>query len=264
MDEPIKIFCPQELRFLQPYEHPGLIRIGNLTDGGYVLPKKSILRIDTLVSLGLGENWTFERELSGVNHKLRIHSFDDTVSLFFFTQKLINGIVKFLLGRESFKNVMSRLLRLSDYLQFWRIDSRNSHQMIRIDIQSFGDISTNLLHEGVAAIKIDIEGSEWEILEQVSTISNIFEFIVIEVHDFDSHEEELKKFLADISNDFVVVHLHANNFDGIGKNNFPKVFELTIVKRDAETKSPTKIMRLPVNGMDSPNAKNRPDFEIFF
>ena len=113
-------------------------------------------------------------------------------------------------------------------------------------------------------LKIDIEGSEWEILDLVAENKDRLEFVLLEIHDFDRHVEQLRDFLRDLSGSFVLAHLHANNFETLGSNGFPRVFEITLLRLSVATSAGGYRGKLPIPGLDVPNAKNRPDFVIDF
>jgi hypothetical protein len=262
--ETIFIKCPKDLQFLQPFECSELSRVGNASDGGYLLPRPYIDRIQHLISFGLGENWSFESELASLNPNLSIHVYDNTVSLQFFATKAIKGIVKFLMGKESFSNVISRIRRLVTYFRFWIFNRKNKHLHLRISQESFHSISGAINQDSSYGIKIDIEGSEWEILRDLETVQNSFEFMILEIHDFDNHVNELNEFLTAIQASYKLIHLHANNFGDIGKKGFPNVFEIVLIRDRGLVNLTNKRQHLPISGFDIPNAKNRPDYQIEF
>ncbi|MDA2992694.1 MAG: FkbM family methyltransferase [Actinomycetota bacterium] len=264
MNDFIRVACPKELHFLQPVVVEDLERVGNLADGGYVMTLPVITNIDSLLSLGLGENWSFESTFSQINRSARIEIYDNTVSLSFFVRKSLNGVVNLLLFRESGASVKARFSRLSNYFSFWYRNPRNKHHQVRISRETFDQALSRIPTDSVVGLKIDIEGSEWEILEQIVKHQSRFGFILIEIHDFDLHVQQLKNFLDQLSGRLVLSHLHANNFEGLGKNGFPRVFEITLL-RDPAIRTPREYRKeLPLDGMDTPNAKNRPDFVISF
>lgn len=264
MSDFISVTCPKELHFLRPVVVEDLERFGDLADGGYVMTLRMIANIDSLLSLGLGENWSFESTFSEINKNASINIYDDTVSLSYFFRKSFNGVVKLLLLIESWASVQARFSRLSNYFSFWYRNPRNTHHQVRISRETFDQALSRIPTDSIIGLKIDIEGSEWEILEQIITHQSRFGFILIEIHDFDSYVQQLKDFLDQLSGRLVLSHLHANNFQGLGKNGFPRVFEITLL-RDREILAPRKYRNeLPLVGMDVPNAKNRPDFKINF
>ena len=158
----------------------------------------------------------------------------------------------------------ARFLRLAQYFRFWKQSSLNHHHQIRITSDSFLEIISKYPIDSKIGLKVDIEGSEWEILRTIAENEFRFEFILIEIHDFENHESELRDFLSKLDSSFVIAHLHANNFESLGKNGFPKVFELTLLRKLSERSSGEYRQELPVPELDMPNAKNRPDFHIIF
>jgi hypothetical protein len=264
ISDSIKVACPSELNYLRPQIVHDLTRIGNFKDGGYAVPISSILDTKSFLSLGLGENWSFEKNVSEINSKAKIDIFDHTVSANLFLLKFIKGFIKYLILKDSYENLRSRLNRLCDYFSFWRRNPRNTHHKIRIDRESFKYALSNYPKENLIGLKIDIEGAEWDILDLIIENKSRFEFILLEVHDFNLHENELKTFINCLTEDFLLAHLHANNFEGLGTNGFPRVFEITLLKRKVEFHQEGHRSQLPVVGLDAPNAKNRPDFVINF
>ena len=260
----IEVVCPNELQFLQPIIVDDLCRIGNLADGGYAMPLSAIKRSEALVSLGLGENWSFEKAFSDFSPKATIDIYDDTVSLFFFVRKTFNGLVKLVLFRESKSNFLARFWRLKEYFSFWVRNPKNSHHQIHMNKESFKKVLSGFPNESMIGLKVDIEGSEWEILDEITQNKSRFEFLLIEIHDFDKHVDQLRKFLFDLAGSFMIAHLHANNFETLGSNGFPRVFEMTLLRERDVVSTGQSRKELPISGLDVPNAKNRPDFLIKF
>jgi hypothetical protein len=264
MNDFIRVACPTELKFLQPVIIEELCRIGNLADGGYAMSLSAVHRSDAFLSLGLGENWSFEAAVSEIKPNATIDIYDDTVSLFFFMRKTLNGLVKLVLSRDSKLNFYARFGRFIDYFSFWLRNPKNTHHQIRINKDSFKLVLSGYPIETMIGLKVDIEGSEWDILELISADSSRFEFLLIEIHDFDKHVEQLRKFISDMAGSFVIAHLHANNFETLGSNGFPKVFEITLLRKENLIGFGEFRKVLPIRELDVPNAKNRPDFVITF
>ena len=264
MNDFIGVACPTELKFLQPVIIEDLCRIGNLADGGYAMSMSAIHGSDAFLSLGLGENWSFESVVSEINPNATIDIYDDTVSLFFFIRKVFNGLVKLVLLRDSKSNFVARFERLREYYSFWLKNSKNTHHQVRINKDSFKRVLSGYSIKTMIGLKVDIEGSEWEILDLISADSSRFEFLLIEIHDFDKHVEQLRKFISDMAGSFVIAHLHANNFETLGSNGFPKVFEITLLRKENLIGFGEFRKVLPIRELDVPNAKNRPDFVITF
>lgn len=264
MNDFVRLVCPAELQFLQPVIVEELCRIGNLSDGGYAMTGAAIKKSDAFLSLGLGENWSFEKAVSDINLKATIDIYDDTVSFFFFARKAFNGLGKLVLFRESKSNFLARVWRLKEYFIFWVRNPTNTHHQIRINKDSFKQVLSGYTNETMIGLKVDIEGSEWDVLDLISEDQSRFEFLLIEIHDFDIHVDQLRNFLNDLSDRFVLAHLHANNFETLGSNGFPRVFEITLLREPTISTTREYRSELPIVGLDVPNAKNRPDYLIEF
>ncbi len=264
MTNKILVPCPTDLEFLQPVVVSNLRRFGNAADGGYALSSTALLSSDFFLSLGLGEEWSFESKISRVNPRARIDIYDDTVHLTFFATKVLKGLVKFLLLLDSSANLKARLKRLIDYIQFWHLVPTHKHHRVHISAKSFEEILTSYPKQSRIGLKVDIEESEWEILKLITKNQSLFEYILVEIHDFDHHVNELREFIGSLNDDFVLAHLHANNFGALGVNGFPNVFELTLLRTSNALTMGMKRKQLPVQEFDTPNAKNRPDFIINF
>ena len=50
--------------YLKPYEtkYENLIRLGNKFDGGYIIDKRVINKTNAIISCGLNDEWSFEKD----------------------------------------------------------------------------------------------------------------------------------------------------------------------------------------------------------
>lgn len=111
-------------------------------------------------------------------------------------------------------------------------------------------------------MKMDIECDEWEVFAQIeSETLRVFEQIIVEFHDLekvDINYLTMMTALTKLREQFVPVHVHANNFvnfvivDGIA---VPPVLEVTYC-RNKPVKSNTRIFP---TSFDQPNNKNKTD-----
>lgn len=75
---PIPVKMPAEYKLIQPYLYEDLMRLGILADGGYVVPQTLSLDAQTLVSLGLALEWSFEHDFAVFNPRAKIYGYDHT------------------------------------------------------------------------------------------------------------------------------------------------------------------------------------------
>ena len=66
-------------KFLKPKQEYDLIRLGQDNDGGYLVEKQSIINSNCLITLGLGYDWSFEKDYSKYKDK-SIFCYDHTVN----------------------------------------------------------------------------------------------------------------------------------------------------------------------------------------
>ena len=111
------------------------------------------------------------------------------------------------------------------------------------------------------AVKMDIEGAEWQVLRAApdDTLARIDQ-LVIEFHETD--QRHFVEVIRRLKRTFVVAHVHFNNaacHEGVGP--FPsRAYEVLFVnKRIARHDPGGAPPELPLIGLDSPNYPNRPD-----
>jgi hypothetical protein len=92
---------PTDLSFLTPIVVDDLIRIGADHDGGYVIPKFLVSATDTLISMGVNEDWSFDEEMLSLNPSIKLHAYDHTISEGKFKQAIALSLANLLRGRSS-------------------------------------------------------------------------------------------------------------------------------------------------------------------
>ena len=90
--------------------------------------------------------------------------------------------------------------------------------------------------------------------------------IAIEFHDCGTNWERLTRLLRLLSVDFVVAHLHGNNWRGlIPGTRTPEMLEITLLNRRMISDTIRRTTaRYPRLGLDTPNRVDRPDFALDF
>lgn len=134
---------------------------------------------------------------------------------------------------------------------------------IEITQQNVLEIVKKYSKNSIIGIKIDIEGGEYEILPMIIDVLKLAKFLIVEFHNIELNRDRFEIIIDALSNFQTIAHLHCNNFDSVGLNGFPKTVELTFVNNNIQHDN-EKRLALPLNNLDYPNAKNRPDFSICF
>lgn len=248
----------------QPYKYENLVRRGSIHDGGYLIP--SDLGANLLISFGLGYDWKFELDL--IRHKQvnEFVVFDHTIS--------VSNLVKKLLFRKpklnSYVFVFIVILRyLRDFILF-----RYAHVRKRISAiggpENCDTLNVPQVFEVYASdpettvfLKIDIEGAEYEIIDQIIFSSRQIKVLVIEFHDIQIRSEEFVKSMSELKSKFALIHTHVNNYGKVDTKGIPDICEFTFINLGLF--EPTyKVNKLPITGLDSPTTPSRPDFETVF
>ena len=219
---------------LQPIKS-SLKRIGDSHDGGYLVSFESLLQSDCLISFGLEENWSFETHFAQEND-VSIFCFDASVNKKHFRNKFIKSFFRFDKPQyfaESFKNFKS-------YKKFFN-KPNHSHipRYVTFDRDpdhiSFQNIKDKILAPyNKIFFKIDIEGAEYRLLDQLIEIQNSIISLVIEFHDVDVNLDKIISFSKNFP--LPIINLNVNNNGLIASNHLPTVIEITYAQPDKKNK----------------------------
>ena len=253
-----------------PFDLGKMLRIGNNKDGGYLVSKNGINNCKFLLSLGVGFNWSFEKkfmQLKNSEDRLVI-CYDNSISKEILREYSAKNFFR-IFYKPSFKAIQ----RSSKYLDFKKLFDSKKAIHIKKNIDSEKSDSTETLNnifqnlENNNLLKVDIEGSEYKILDQIINNFNKMSVLIIEFHNLSDkkNKEKFEFFFEKISDSFYLSHLHMNNANGIALDNFPDTIELTFEKKYILNNIPKrKIESFPLNNLDFPNSKNTNDYNLVF
>ena len=254
--------------FLKPY-HIGdqkLVRIGPKFDGGYVIDKKSIVNTDIIITCGLNDDWQFEKSFLKINTKCIVEAYDHTIDKKFWIGRFKKDIKHFFLLKKIRLRKIINIFKYIDYLKFFK--NNNEHYILRIgtaDIYN-KEITINKIlkaHQNVI-LKVDIEGDEYKILNQILDNSNKINSLIIEFHDIHKNIDKIEDFI-NRSKELKLIHIHANNFAGINKSGDPNVVELTFTNINKNELSLVKTIKsFPVKELDYKNIDRIDDIYLRF
>jgi hypothetical protein len=262
-----EIGAPVQLSDLHPVACDSLSRIGSSNDGGYVVPIEAITAAGALISFGLSHDWTFERDFKKRNPGAVIHCYDHTVSLLTAFQYSFGQLLRFVVQRRA--DALRKAFRWIDYLLFFRADRKHFKQRVWRDRQfnsaTIGDVFSRLPAKCQVFVKMDIEGGEYRVLDDLLSHSQNIVAMAIEFHDVDIVPQMFNSFVDKIKRDFHVVHIHGNNMGGVASFNFPIAPEITFLnKRFFKSAPGPSRLTYPAPGLDRPNHPQFPDFTFEF
>ena len=217
----------------KPKNEYNLIRLGKNNDGGYLVEKYSFDEAKSLISFGLSFDWSFEKQFFNIKN-CPIHCYDPTIkysSIKKFSRKNIINLfkIKNLLNKNSFKKNIDNIFLYKDYKKFFTnevIHYESSVGIGRNKINFSEIINKTKLYP--LFLKIDIEGSEYRILEDIIKYQNKISGLVIEFHNVDLHKNLISKFINNFN--LSLCHVHGQNPSGIDyldDNNDPTQIEMT-------------------------------------
>jgi hypothetical protein len=189
-----------------------LIRIGGSKDGGYLVPN-DLSEIKACFSPGVSNLADFEEDLLkmfGIDSHLCDYSVEAPPTNFeplSFTKKFLGATDnERYMTLENWANSLEGELQKNEYI-----------------------------------LQMDIEGGEYEtILATPVKVLKRFRIMNIEIHDIESWSHPIffnmvKSFFDKLLANFNILHNHPNNFCGLislGEFEFPKVMELTFLRKD--------------------------------
>lgn len=231
------------------------------------MPLEAITAASALISFGLAHDWRFERDFKKRNPEAAIHCYDHTVSQLTAFQYSIGQFLRFLIRLKT--RYLWKSFAWIDYLVFFRNDRIHFRQRVWRDRQdnsvTVDDVFSRLPKDSQVFVKMDIEGSEYRILNDLLRHSQRIVALAVEFHDVDILPELFNSMVEKIKDDFHIVHIHSNNFGGLAPFNFPIAPEISFLgKRFFESPPVPSPMKYPLRGLDAPNYPDHPDFVFEF
>jgi hypothetical protein len=242
-----------------PFQTSLLIRLGRNNDGGYLIDSRNIQASTVLIGMGLSDDWSFEADFVNLK-KLPVYAYDKSVSRKLFAKKFLRSIFKFRKPNEMIRNFET----LRNYNSFFRGDIHHIEKFVGenpdvnyVSLQEVLD-TVDPFAKSRIFLKIDIEGSEYRLLEEILANSVRIEGMVIEFHDAYLHAQRIESFIQNFS--LTLIHVHSNNCAFVTKNGSPTALECTFTSQPVgdsiDLKSP--------HVLDMPCTPGSPEHAIVF
>jgi hypothetical protein len=264
---------------LHPLDCEPMVRLGPPRDGGYVVPGGQVEQCRLLLSLGVNDDWSFDRACVAANPRLVVVGVDHSVGPGLFFGRILRSLFKIggyglLLRRRKVRTYRAFLANALDYFRFFRAPHRHLRLMVA-GSDGPGQVTVARLireHAPVAGaepdvfLKMDIEGGEYAAIGDIAAAAPRIRCIAAEFHDLHTRTAEFNAALRALDRDFAVVHVHANNhcpYDAaIG---FPATVEISwINRRLLPAGTPPSPHAYPRAGLDYPCDPNKPDYGLAF
>jgi hypothetical protein len=219
-----------------------LKRIGSNNDGGYFLSDLDFAPV--IISGGIANDVTFENEFA--SRGSLVLAFDPTIRDL--PRDADASIKHFQVGLENTPNIFKKSINLEKAIE------------IASEYESYKKSSFKYL-------KLDIEGSEWELLSAKNVERQIksFDQLIIEFHDFyrlaeTKFLENAERVFQMLLSEFHVVAVHSNNYglmSNFGEAFIPDYMELTFLRND-RYEEVSSVLQKPSFAIEmAPNNANR-------
>jgi hypothetical protein len=257
--------------YLRPVRATGLMRLGDVLDGGYVLSERAVLESDCLLSMGVSANWEFEKAFlarrRAARRDLLIHAYDHSVDARHLRLYRAKQIARYCLSRD--RKFLTNWKMAAGFQTFFdgKTATHFKQRVWRNDDAGSASVSTILSRipaERQIFVKMDIEGAEYRILGDLARCADRVLGLVIEFHDLDILRPQFEALHTGLAANYDVTHVHVNNAGGLGPDGFPAILEITYERRLAAGGKPSQASRYPLVGVDRPNCLDLPDPELQF
>lgn len=214
---------------LKPFVCKDIIRLGKQHDGGYLVNRDDVLKSDMLLSFGVGTDISFEEDFNSFK-KVRIDAYDNSVEGAFSETGFHRHIQK---------------------------------HVSTVDTDTTANIATIL--EGIPIntfLKCDIEGGEYDILDDIIRYSYKLTGAVFEFHSLASGQNLglLADFMSKLQ--MRLIHTHINNY---GNYNSPQGIIPTVIEVSFTSSANVELSNISLpHELDSPNNPLAPDYKINF
>lgn len=271
----------------KPIHIDDLIRLGRPEDGGYVISRRCVEETRVLFSLGISEDWSFEEAFVRANRRTTVIGIDGSVSATVFFSRAVKYIKSALSAAVGFqvgcaardcRGAAYWLRKSMQFRRFYDERQRRFHQLFVADMPKPGVITlsglwgleprlaTTLNDCPGSFIKMDIEGSEYQVLPGLAAYESKINGLAVEFHNCDIYWDQFSTIMDQLSQYFVVVHIHGNNFESlIPDSTTPRALEISFLNRRLLPGQPRETTaQFPRPNLDRPCNPAKPDYPIYF
>lgn len=270
-----------------------LMRVGNENrDGGYVISKRQVDATSVLMGLGVNYDWSFEDHFKRLNDRVDIYCFDFSVGESVYAKSAISSFINIISPNSYTKEVFNGrspipvltkpfqdINTILSFRSFFKPEKRNFFIKKGISDVSSGVFITvaemfqhvkefEKLPENSVFVKMDIETSEYDVIEDLYEHRSKINGFAIEFHDIKHFWTDFNELVELLNREYEIIHIHGNNCCGhIPGTDIPNFVEVTFIKKamlTEEERNSTNNQTYPLDSLDRPNLPSRKDLSISF
>jgi len=261
-----------ELNYLLPKKIKNLVRLGRDNDGGYLVCKDTLNKCKNLITLGVGDDISFERDFDRLVKPKNIHLYDYTVSYMLFFKIILKYSRRFLTFRTNFFRITDSVNNLFNFQKFIKQQNvKLFKEKVVATIKEKNDINLEkiffrLKSENNNFLKIDIEGSEYQIIDKIVKFQSSIEMLIIEFHWINKNKSLFENSIKRLKENFAIIHIHANNYiEPKDSDYFFDVVEISFVKKTNLVNYENDFnYKFPLENLDQECFKHHPKIEFSF
>ena len=158
------------------------------------------------------------------------------------------------------------IFKYVSYLNFFK--GKNKHHIKKIVSHKNDENNQATISEAIGSneniiLKIDIEGDEFKILEEIDKNLDKINLLIIEFHDMQKNLKKVENFIENTK--LKNIHINANNYGMLDEKGIPQVIEMTLINpKKFEITDERSKRNYPLEGLDFKNRKRGPDIELKF
>tara|TARA_B100001175_G_C19486280_1_gene629964 strand:+ start:1024 stop:1824 length:801 start_codon:yes stop_codon:yes gene_type:complete len=242
--------------FLKPYKVKKLLRLGRNFDGGYLVCSDTLKKCENLVTLGVGDDISFEIDFEKKKNSKNIKLYDYTVNNLLFIKIIFKYFRRLITFRTSLNNFTYSIKNYLNFLKFLKKENVHLYKLRVVrKIKYHNDIDLRSIFKKINSnknlLKIDIEGSEYEIINEIINYKSKIKMLIIEFHWINKNKKLFIQSVKKLKKNFDIIHIHANNYRS--KKNSDDIFdvvELTMVNKKENQYHKNFRLNFPIKKLD--------------
>lgn len=237
-------------------------------DGGYVVPVHVIEASERLLSFGVSLDWSFETDFSRMRPQAQIDCYDKNASFAYTCFWSATRTPYSLWSRRATHRSAWKLpWAFASFFWLSKKVALHRHFIGKHQLRSVvtpADLLQKIPADGSCFLKMDIEGSEYDIMEEVLRFHDRLSGMAIEFHYLETNKNMFRMCIQNILTYFEVTHVHVNNAGNVSDDGWPALLEITFSNKQLAQGLQRFAGRHYSHAADEPNVEWKPDVLIEF